>query len=186
MNPDAVSAIGSISSTVVAIFAVWIAYISWRTSTDATRANAVLAEIERKRLYVEMHPQIEVELERVATSAATLTVRLAGPMGIEWIDVTANLRPQAPHYGDGTTVAPWIFYELGDHWISETEAATFRLVPGDEQWLYMETTPNVSEFDLRHQRVRLWLKCINSSGEKWLIPASAELFDPLTADETDD
>src|SRR5205823_5661499 len=101
VNPDVVSAIGSISSTVVAIVAAGIAYISWRTSTYAARANAILAEIERKRLYVEMHPQIEVELERVATSAATLTIRLAGPVGIEWIDVTATLRPQPPHYGDG-------------------------------------------------------------------------------------
>jgi hypothetical protein len=181
MNANVVGVLVSISSTAVAVIAAVIAYFSWRTSKEAATANAALAEIEKKRLYVELRPQFDLELERVATEVAVLTIHLVGPNGIRWIDINLKVRQRGRNFSqDKSGTGPWLISNsVDDLWSSETETLTFRLVPGDEQWIAMETAPGRSEYDLHHEKARFWLACTSSDGESWNVPASVLLFDPI-------
>ena len=79
------SAIGSLTSVIVAIVAAIVACFAWRTSQNSANATAALTEIEKARWHADRRPEFELEVEGVVddNSLAVCSLRLIGSRTLE-------------------------------------------------------------------------------------------------------
>ncbi|WP_328342149.1 hypothetical protein [Micromonospora sp. NBC_00421] len=76
VSPDVVSAIGSISSSLIAVIAAIIAFFAWRTSVNAAESNKALTVIEKARWHADNRPEFLVEAEGLVENAGLLLAAL--------------------------------------------------------------------------------------------------------------
>jgi hypothetical protein len=84
---DAWEVVSAVSGAVAAVAAAWAAWQSRGAAREANLAATTLARIEEERRLAELTPVLELALAReTGTVSPRLTVRLAGPPGLDRVD----------------------------------------------------------------------------------------------------
>ncbi|MFI7246363.1 hypothetical protein [Streptomyces qinglanensis] len=179
----------------VAVVAAVAAIGSWRAAHNANRAAQTLSRIEQQRQHADLTPHFRCTVvANEARSTATLRVHLEGPPGLlshGAIEITASLRNDSPHRGDGPRLAgtptpeevrahiwgPWKFSADGRDDTGRTVAPQ-QLAVGE--WTRYGLTPSAPppwsatttdywRRDYANEPVRLSITA-RSKGSEWTVP----------------
>ncbi|MFE6911956.1 hypothetical protein [Streptomyces erythrochromogenes] len=179
----------------VGIVAAIAAIGSWKAARNSQRAAQTLSRIEQQRLHTDLTPVFRCTVvANEARSTAMLRVHLEGPPGLlshGTIEITASLRNDNPHRGDGPRLAgtptpkevraqiwgPWKFSADGCDDTGRTVApqqlaigewTRYGLTPtSPPQWA--RTTTDAWHRDYANEPVRLSITA-SSKGSEWTVP----------------
>jgi hypothetical protein len=177
VNPDLLSAIGSLASVAVAVIAAVVAYFAWRTAQSASEATAALTEIEKARWHADNRPEFQVEASGVVedNGIAACSITLIGAKALDWVDVVATIRPYPFSGGNDRDPGPYEWDDTAnDYYESPTDSKKFRLVVGEDATLWMRGATD-EEWHRYTRPIRLWLRCTAENGDTWMVPASCKL-----------
>ncbi|MFJ9551970.1 hypothetical protein [Streptomyces erythrochromogenes] len=189
----------------VAIVAAFAAIGSWRAARNANGAAQTLSRIEQQRLHADLTPDFRCTVvANEARSTAMLRVHLEGPPGLlshDAIEITASIRNDNPHRGNGPQLAgtatpeqvrahiwgPWKFSADGRDDTGRTVAPQ-QLAVGE--WTRYGLTPTTSPTwsttstpdwlrDYADAPVRLSITA-RSKGSVWTVPLEV----PVTTEGT--
>lgn len=165
LNGDQLGVVAAVAS-VVAAAAAWAA-----TSRAADTAEA-LAAIEHDRWHVELTPQLEVKVHRVAqTERATLTVKLTGPPGLEHLDaVTVLIRDddvdRTPRTAGPPTAADVAAHIWGS--LCFTVGIDGVVAPGRGTPPFAISPGSVKKFDMTNTKAPFW-HTDNDAQRRWRL-----------------
>jgi hypothetical protein len=184
VNPDLLSAIGSLASVAVAVIAAVVAYFAWKTAQNSAVATAALTEIERARWHAENRPEFHVEVEGVVEDnrLAACSITLTGTKSLAWIDVVASVRHRTFGRKDNEEDVGPYEWDSGDYYDNPTDTAKFRLAVGADQLLWMRAATD-EEWHRYTRPIRFWLHCTAENGDTWMVAASCRLT-PLQLSES--
>ncbi|MEV6299826.1 hypothetical protein AB0M02_10525 [Actinoplanes sp. NPDC051861] len=181
MDPDLLSAIGSLASVIVAVVAAVVAYFAWRTAQNSAKATAALTEIERARWHADRRPEFELEVEGVVedNSLAVCNLKLIGSRTLEFIEVVASIRDRDTTSlpGGEADFGPflWDSVAFDEYYQDQIETKPFRMYSGAEVLFAMSVAPGYASWRQYSEPIRLLLDCTAENGDKWLVPASCRL-----------
>jgi len=185
VDPDLISAIGSLASVAVAVIAAVVAYFAWKTAQNSAEATAALTDIEKARWHAENRPEFQLECEGLVedNGLAACSITLTDSKSLAWVDVVASVRHRM--FGSSDTEAdfgPFVWDSTGDHYGGPIGTQTFRLHAGEDQTLYMRAASD-EEWERYTRPIRLWLHCTAENGDTWMVPVSRALV-PLQLAES--
>ncbi|MFJ2271808.1 hypothetical protein ACIOHO_36960 [Streptomyces sp. NPDC087849] len=189
----------------VAVVAAVAAFGSWRAAHNANGAAQTLSRIEQQRLHADLTPHFRCTIvANEARSTAMLRVQLEGPPGLlshGAIEITASLRNDNPHRGDGPQLAgtptpeevrahiwgPWKFSADGRDDTGRTVAPQQLMIGEWTRYGLTPTSPplwsatNVDDWhrDYANEPVRLSITA-RSKGSEWIVPLEV----PVTIEGT--
>ncbi|MEU1889448.1 hypothetical protein ABZ491_28685 [Micromonospora rifamycinica] len=177
VSPDVVSAIGSISSSLIAVIAAIIAFFAWRTSVNAAESNKALTVIEKARWHADNRPEFLVEAEGLVEDnrLAACSVTFIDSKSLAWVDVVASIRHRK--FGSDSDLedpGPYQWDPMSEQFESPLKTKQFRLYAGADATLWMEAATS-EEWHRYTRPIRLWLHCTAENGDTWLVPASCRL-----------
>lgn len=185
MDPDLLSAIGSLSSVAVAAIAAVVAFFAWRAAQNSANATAALTEIEKARWHAENRPEFQLEVEGLVEDnrLAACSITLTGSRSLDWVNVVASVRHRTFGRSDTETdFGPYVWDDTSDYYNNTIDTKKFPLHVGADQTLYMHAASR-EEWRRYTRPIRLWLHCTAENGDTWMVPASCHLV-PLQLAES--
>jgi hypothetical protein len=178
VNPDLLSAIGSLASVAVAIIAAVVAFFAWRTSQNSAVSTAALTDVEKARWHAENRPEFHLEVEGVVEDNrfAACSIAFIGSKALDWVEVVASVRPRtltSPNESDENAYV-YVWDEQGDYYEDRIATKPFRIPIGGDITLWM-TAANDEEWQRYTRPIRLWLHCTAETGDNWMVAASCRL-----------
>lgn len=193
VDADGLSAVGSISSVVVAIGAGIVSFFAWRASANSAKAASALTAIEKARLHAEMLPQIKVTAETLGAldksdddGSKVLYVKLLGPPALVQLDsIIVKLQPLVVPYplDDGKWAEeenwPYLFSQEPPGGPYSTEEKIGAIMVGQRRGCFMVTPPESDWVTgVADDEVEVVLTCHREGYEPWIVPAAVKIPTP--------
>ena len=198
IDPDVVSAAGSVAGVVVALGALGVALFAYRVSRRSTDANLRLVAVEERREHADLRPNFSAVFHKVSDSMATIAIELVGPPQLDGLDqVELSLRDDKPRGGSLIAGGPSLAQVRGHVWgpyrlrrgVDGADSAgrvlqPFALALGDQRVVALDSqtpppwaTSSTGDWQREYagMPVRLKLRCYRDGHKPWTVLLQVEV-----------